>query len=225
MTAEQIPIPGRSALVMGATGLIGRHCVDLLLDSAEYSLVRVLGRRPFGRTHPKLDDRVIDYDRLEESPELFAVHDIFCCLGTTISKAGSQEAFWKVDVEYPATAARAGAEAGAEQFLVVSAFGADSDSKVFYNRAKGRMEAEVRLSPLRAIWIFRPSLLLGEREELRIAERVAEVVLWPITPLLVGRLRRLRPIQARAVASSMVKVALSGGTGGTLESEEIQSTS
>lgn len=212
---------GRSALVLGATGLVGGHCVDLLLESPEYSRVRVLGRRPFGRHHPKLDDVVTDFDRFEENPGLFAVDDIYCCLGTTIGKAGSQEAFRKVDIEYPATAARLGSENGAEQFLVVSAYGADPDSRIFYNRAKGEMEAEVRRAPLRAIWILRPSLLLGSREELRIGERVAEFLLRPISPLLVGPLRRLRPVEARTVAAVMLQLALAEGTGGTLESEEI----
>ncbi|HUE96549.1 MAG TPA: NAD-dependent epimerase/dehydratase family protein [Longimicrobiaceae bacterium] len=221
MTAEAQERTGRSALVMGATGLVGGHCVDLLLNAAEYSKVRVLGRRPFGRPHPKLEDRVLDYDRFEEYSALFAVDDIFCCLGTTIRKAGSPEAFRKVDVEFPATAARLGAEMGADQFLVVSALGADPDSLIFYNKAKGEMEAEVRRAPLRAVWVVRPSLLLGDREELRIGERIAEVLLRPVAPLLLGPLRRLRPIEAATVAAAMVALALSGGTGGTLESEEI----
>lgn len=211
----------RTALVLGASGLVGGHCVDLLLESAEYLKVRVLGRRPFGRAHAKLEDHTVDYDRFAERPELFAVDDIFCCLGTTIRKAGSTEAFRKVDIEYPAAAARLGAEMGAEQFLVVSALGADPSSRIFYNRAKGEMEAEVKRAPLRAVWILRPSLLLGDRQELRIGERVAEVLLRPISPLLLGPLRRLRPIDARTVAAAMLNLARSGGTGGTLESDEI----
>lgn len=200
---------------------MGGHCVDLLLEAVEYSLVRVLGRRPFGRHHPKLDDRVIDFDRFDDATELFAVDDVFCCLGTTIRKAGSQEAFHKVDVEYPAAAARLAAETGADQFLVVSAYGADSDSRIFYNRAKAEMEAEVKRAALRAVWVLRPSLLMGRQEELRLGERAAEVLLRPIAPLLLGPFRRLRPIEGHAVATAMVSLALSGGTGGTLESEEI----
>ena len=187
--------------------------------------MRVLGRRPFGREHPKLEDVVTDFDRFEENQELFAVDDIFCCLGTTIAKAGSQEAFRKVDIEYPATAARLGAENGAEQFLVVSAYGADPSSRIFYNRAKGEMEAEVRRAPLRAVWILRPSLLIGDREETRVGERIAELLLRPISPLLLGPLRRLRPIEASTVARVMVYLAAIESTGGTLESEEIAASS
>ena len=216
---------GRSALVLGATGLVGGHCLDLLLAAPEYISVRVIARRSLDRIHPKLDERLLDFDKFGERPELFAVDDVFCCLGTTIRKAGGPDAFRKVDVEYPATAAHHAAERGADQFLIVSALGADPDSRIFYNRAKGEMEAEVRRLPLRAVWILRPALLLGEREELRVGERVAEALLRPLGPLMVGPLRRFRPIEARAVATAMVTLALSGGTGGTLESDEIAALS
>lgn len=218
--AAEVPA-GRSALVLGATGLVGGHCLDLLLRSPEYVSVRVLGRRALDRIHPKLDDRVVSFDSLSAHPDLFAVDDVFCCLGTTIRKAGSVEAFRKVDVEYPATAANLAADRGADQFLVISALGADPDSRIFYNRAKGEMEAEVRRAALRAVWILRPALLLGDRVEIRAGERIAEAILRPLGPLMAGPLRRYRPIEAGTVARAMLDLALSGGTGGTLESDEI----
>lgn len=221
MTEAAAYAPGRSALILGATGLVGGHCLDLLLASDQYELVRVIARRPLDRINPRLEVHVMDYDRMAEKPHLFAVSDIFCCLGTTIRKAGSPEAFSKVDIDYPAAAARLGAEAGADQFLVVSALGADTDSRIFYNRAKGEMEARVRVAPLRAVWILRPALLLGDRAELRIGERIAEIVMRPIAPLMVGPLQRYRPIEAATVASAMVELALADGTGGVLESDQI----
>ncbi|MEX2583351.1 MAG: NAD-dependent epimerase/dehydratase family protein [Gemmatimonadota bacterium] len=212
---------GRVALLLGATGLVGSHCLDLLLAEPSYSTVRLLGRRAIARDHSKLEQHVLDFDRFDEHPELFDVDEVFCCLGTTIRKAGSQEAFHRVDVEYPVAAARLAAEAGADQFLVVSALGADPDSRVFYNRSKGEMESLVRRMPLQAVWVLRPALLLGEREEVRLGEQVAELLMRPLTRLMRGRFRRYRPIEASTVAAAMVRVALDVGTGGILESEEI----
>lgn len=171
--------------------------------------------------HPKLEQHVVDFDELSKHPDLFAVTDVFCCLGTTIRKAGSQEAFRSVDVEYPATVARLASDKGADQFLVVSALGADPESRVFYNRSKGVMESMVRRFPFQAVWVLRPALLLGDRTEVRMGERVAEFLMKPLAPLMAGRLRRYRPIEARTVAAAMVRLAHDNGTGGVLESEEI----
>lgn len=219
--ASADPSRPRTALILGATGLVGGKLLDRLLASDRYERVTTIGRRRTGRQHPALVQHVVDFEDLEGHADLFAVDDIFCCLGTTIRKAGSQERFLEIDVEYPVQAAELGAARGAEQFLVVSSLGADPDARVFYSRAKGEMEVRVRQLPLRAIWILRPSLLLGERDELRVGERVAEVVMVPVAPLLIGPLRRYRPIRASAVAQAMVDLALSDGTGGTLESDEI----
>jgi uncharacterized protein YbjT (DUF2867 family) len=212
---------GRSALVLGATGLVGGHCVDLLLAERTYGSVRVVGRRALARDHPKFEQHVLDLGRMRERPELFRVDDVFCCLGTTIRKAGSPEAFRQVDVEYPATAAALALDAGADQFLLVSSVGADATSRIFYNRSKGETEVGVRRLPFRAVWIVRPSLLLGKREEVRPLERLAEVILRPLTPLMRGPLERYRPVEASLVAAAMVTLALSEGTGGILESEEL----
>jgi uncharacterized protein YbjT (DUF2867 family) len=216
------PAGGRSALVLGATGLVGSACVDALLADAGYERVRVLTRRPYPRSHPKLEAHVVDFDRLGESPELFRARDVYCCLGTTIRAAGSQEAFRRVDLDYVVTAARTAAEAGAEQLLVVSALGADPGSRIFYNRVKGEMERAVRALPFRAVWVLRPSLLLGERAEPRRGERIAEAISRPLRPLMLGPLRRWRPIDARSVALAMLRLAGSAGAGGVVESEEIE---
>jgi uncharacterized protein YbjT (DUF2867 family) len=213
---------GRSALVLGATGLVGSACVDLLLADASYERLRVLTRRPYPLSHAKLEAHVVDFDRLGERPELFRAHDIFCCLGTTIRAAGSQAAFRRVDLDYVVTAARTAVEAGAQQLLVVSALGADPGSRIFYNRVKGEMERAVRALPFRAVWVLRPSLLLGERAEPRPGERIAEAVSRPLRPLLLGPLRRWRPMDARRVALAMLRRAESGGGGGVVESDEIE---
>lgn len=211
----------RSALLLGATGLVGSSCLDLLLDDDRYERVRVISRRPLRRRHPRLDEQVIDFEKLQEKAELFAVDDVFCCLGTTMSRAGSEAAFRKVDHDYPVRSAELAAGEGAEQFLMVSALGADPESRIFYNRVKGEAEVAVKRLPLRAIWILRPSLLLGDRAELRIGERIASAVAIPLSPLMVGSLRRYRPISAHDVARAMVRLAHQQGTGGVIESDEI----
>lgn len=214
--------PPRSALVLGATGLVGGHCLQLLLGDGRYTAVHALVRRALSVEHPRLRQHQVDFDRLaEDHADLFRVDDVYCCLGTTIRKAGSREAFRRVDVEYPATAARLAAAGGAGCFLVVSSTGADPDSRIFYSRAKGEMEAAVRTAGIARVWVFRPSLLLGEREEMRMGERVAEWVMRPLSPLMAGPLRRYRPVHARQVAAAMVALAFSNSPGGTVESEEI----
>ncbi len=211
----------RSALVLGATGLVGDHCLELLLEDERYSRVRVLTRRPLTRRHRKLEVIQVDFDALDERPELFRVDDVFCCLGTTMARAGSEAAFRRVDHDYPVQAAELAVAEGADQFLLVSAIGADPQSSIFYNRVKGEVEVAVKRLPFRAVWVVRPSLLLGEREELRVGEKLASVVSRPLAPIMVGRLRRYRPVEARDVAAAMVRLAEQDGTGGVVESDEI----
>lgn len=203
----------RTAILLGGTGLVGGHCLDLLLESDAYERVVSLGRRGSGRAHTKLEERSIDFERLEDYAEHFRGDDLFCALGTTIKSAGSQAAFRRVDFEYVRDAARLASRAGTAQFLLVSALGANPRSRIFYNRTKGEAEDAVAELPFRGVQIFRPSLLLGERREFRAGERVAEYSMKLFSFLLAGPLRKYRPVQARAVAVAMIKVALMSPAG------------
>src|SRR5215218_129038 len=167
----------RTALVLGATGLVGGLCLDLLLEDPAWSRVTVVARRSSGRTHPRLAEVVADFERLEEHAEAFAVDAVFCCLGTTIRKAGSREAFLRVDHDYPVAAARLASARGARRFLLVTALGADAGSRVFYNRVKGEVERDVSALPFEGVALLRPSLILGERAGRRPAEAAAQVVM------------------------------------------------
>ncbi|HEV2131140.1 MAG TPA: oxidoreductase [Longimicrobiaceae bacterium] len=212
----------RTALLLGATGLVGGHCLNFLLNDEAYGTVSVLGRRPLAREHPKLEQHVVDFDHLEGFADLIRAHDVFCCLGTTIRKAGSQEAFRRVDFEYPYQSARIAARQGAERFLIVTAIGADPGSRIFYNRVKGEVEEAVKALSFGSVVILRPSLLLGEREELRLGERLAEPVMRVVSPLMLGPLRRYRPVPSRKVAAAMVRLAKEEGQGVRIvESDEI----
>ncbi len=197
----------RSALVAGATGLIGSHVLQLLLADNEWSRVVTVGRRPVPQLHQKLQQRVLDLGELETVSDLTHVDDVFCCLGTTIKQAGSQPAFRRVDHAFVLGVAHAGLHAGAKQFLLVSAIGADLASRVFYSRVKGETESAIRRLGFQSIQILRPSLLLGERSEFRLGERIAMVVAPLLSLLLLGRLRRYRPIRAETVARAMVNLA------------------
>jgi len=199
----------RTALLLGATGLTGHHCLNLLLNDDEYKRVIVLTRRPLVRTHDKLEQHVIDFDNLDASADLIMADDIFCCLGTTIKKSGSKEAFRKVDLEYPQTVAKIASANGSKQFLVISAPESNSNSLLFYGRIKAEMEQAVCKYTYNGIYIFRPSLLIGEREEYRLAEGLGIKLFTALPWLLSGRFKKLRPIDAKAVATAMVVAAKS----------------
>jgi uncharacterized protein YbjT (DUF2867 family) len=195
----------RSCLLLGSTGLVGGHLLRLLLADPDYRQVTALVRRPLAETHPKLTAVVCDLLR----PETYAAHlpvdDVFCCLGTTIKKAGSQEAFRQVDHDYPLAVAKA---AGAGQYLIVTAVGSSAKSTIFYNRVKGEVEEDLQqLNFPRGLKIFRPSMLLGERGESRPAERVGVAVMGALSPLFAGGLKRYRAIEASCVARAMWNAA------------------
>jgi uncharacterized protein YbjT (DUF2867 family) len=213
---------GRTALVLGATGLVGGHCVELLLRDGAWSRVTVLARRALGRTHPRLDERVVDFDRLGEQASAFAADDVFCCLGTTIKQAGSQAAFRRVDHDYVVRSAELAHERGARCFLLVTALGANAGSRVFYNRVKGEAERDVLALGFEGVALLRPSLLLGRRSGHRAGESLAQKVAPLLSPLLAGPLRKYRAIPAAAVARAMVRLAKDGVTGvRVVENDEI----
>lgn len=198
---------GRSAVLLGATGLVGGRCLELLLADATYARVTVVGRRALPREHPKLEQRVVDFERLDGEADAFAGDDVFCCLGTTIRAAGSQEAFRRVDHDYPLAAARLASARGAKRFLLVTAMGADAGSRIFYNRVKGEVEAGVSALPFEGVALLRPSLILGERADRRPAEALAQRLAPALNPLLLGPLRKYRAIDAAAIARAMVRLA------------------
>lgn len=205
-------MPCDTALLVGATGLVGGHCLDLLLEASPYRKVIVYTRRPLGREHPKLEAIVIDFEKLRDL-DPFPAADVFCALGSTIAKAGSQHAFLKVDFEYPSALAERSAAAGSTQFLLVSSVGADPKSGNFYLRVKAEVEKAVSARPFESVQIFRPSLLLGDRKEFRLGEKAAGLAARAGQFALVGKLRKYRPVGAETVARAMVNAARQGRPG------------
>lgn len=194
------------AWIAGATGLVGGRVLELLLDDADYVEVTAFGRRPPPREHAKLSSRLVDFGRLESESAVPVDHAI-CCLGTTLRKAGSREAFRVVDRDYVVAFATLARRAGVPRFIAVSSMGADPVARVFYNRVKGEMERSVSSVGLPEVFLLRPSLLLGARNERRLGERLAQSLSRPLSPLFRGPLSRYRPIEASSVARAVVRVA------------------
>jgi uncharacterized protein YbjT (DUF2867 family) len=206
--------------VFGASGLVGGELLDLLLRETE-AAVTSWGRRGTGVRHPRLEERIGD-PASWVTAQTPSADTAFCALGTTLRRAGSRAAFRAVDHDLVVEAARLARRAGARHFLLVSALGADPESRVFYNRVKGDAEASVRGTGFEAVTVLRPSLLLGERAESRPAEAVAGALAGLASPLLRGPLRRYRPVRARVVARAMLRAA-GESTGGcrVIEAEEV----
>lgn len=202
----------RTALLAGASGLIGRSLLAQLLASPAYEHVHVLLRRNVSGlpSQPKLAIHVVDFDRLPALPPL---DDVFVALGTTIKVAGSQEAFRRVDFDAVVNTARAGKAAGARRLLVVSALGADARSRVFYNRVKGEMEQTVVGLGYETVVFAQPSLLVGDRAALGQPVRTGEEWALRLLPVLNWLPRVVRPIRAGNVARSMLRAAIAGEPG------------
>jgi uncharacterized protein YbjT (DUF2867 family) len=216
----------KSALLVGATGLVGYELLTILLQQPEYETVKVFTRKKIEINHPRLEQIIVDFDNLSRQKEHFKVNDVYCCLGTTIKKAGTQEAFRKVDFEYPVDIANLARENGVEKFLIISAMGADKHSKVFYNRVKGEVEEEIKKVGFTALHIFRPSLLLGKRKEFRLGEKIAIVVSPILSVAMVGSLKKYKPIQAKDVAFAMYRAGQNKAHGNFMYlSDQIQSIS
>ncbi|MEI6852406.1 MAG: NAD(P)H-binding protein [Bacteroidota bacterium] len=213
----------KKALLIGATGLTGQECLNMLLKDEYYSAVGIWVRRSTGMVHEKLVEKIIDFDKLHQADCTRADH-LFCCLGTTIGKAGSQAAFTRIDRDYVVECGRIADKSDTEKFLYVSSLGANKDSGNFYLRTKGKVEESLRQMSIPAVIIFRPSMLLGNRSEFRLGEKIGKGVMAIFQFMLVGSLRKYRGVQASQVAKAMINEAKSKNDNGfrIIESDRIQ---
>ena len=213
----------KTALIIGSTGLIGSQLLELLLESQEYSTVVTFVKRDTGIQHPKLEQQIIDFDRPETYRELVVGDDFFCTIGTTIKKAGSQEAFRKVDFEYPMQFTTFALKNKVKQFLIVSSLGADTNSSNFYMKTKGEIQDFLKKCSFEGVSIFQPSLLLGNRTEFRLGEKIGTFFMKLFSFLLIGNLTKYKPIQSEAVAKAMFIIAQKNNKGfHIIESDSIQ---
>ncbi|MDR6551989.1 NAD(P)H-binding protein [Paenibacillus qinlingensis] len=210
---------GRTAIVAGGTGLVGKELIKQLLNDPDYEKVIALVRKKMDLEQTggqsKLEQRVIDFAKLSENLKSseFAHAHVFCTLGTTIKKAGSKQQFRRVDRDYPLMLAEVASKGQADSFAIVTAMGADRSSSFFYNQVKGEVEDKLRGMRLRALHMLRPSLILGNRGEFRLGEKIGSILSIAVTPLMTGRLRKYRPIHAHTIATGLIRAAKSGKTG------------
>jgi uncharacterized protein YbjT (DUF2867 family) len=194
----------RTALLLGGTGLVGAHCLDQLLADSRYSRVTALIRRPLSRVDEsggRLDARVVDFDRLAEQWD-FAATDVYCCLGTTMNS--SREMFQRVDHDYPVEAARLAHDAGAQRLAIVSAVGANPQSRISLLRVKGETERDIAALGYNCVEIFQPATLLGDRTKPRPGQGIANAVGPVAARVMVGPLARFRPVSSADVARAMI---------------------
>lgn len=194
----------KSALLVGATGLVGGLVLEQLLQDDFYNEVIVLARKSSRKNHPKLKEVLVDFDHLENYKNDIKADVVFCTLGTTIKKAGSQEAFKKVDYEYPLRVAEIAKQNGATTYLLITALGASKSSVIFYNRVKGEVEEVIAKLHFDAFHILQPSLIIGERNEVRTGEGLAQKLSPIYDTLMVGPLSKYKSIKAEQIAAAMV---------------------
>jgi uncharacterized protein YbjT (DUF2867 family) len=206
----------KTALIIGSTGLIGSTLLKQLLNNKEYSKVIAFSKRKTGVQHPKFTEEIIDFDKPESYESLVKGDDFFCTIGTTIKKAGSKEAFKKVDFEYPKQFATIALKNGVKQFLIISSMGADKDSNSFYLKTKGSIEDFLKQSTFESVAVLRPSILLGNRDEFRLGEKIGGFVMKAFSFLLVGKLKNYKPIESATVAEALEIIALKNTPGFTV---------
>lgn len=201
------------AWLAGASGLVGSRLLPLLIDAGDYSRVLALSRRALPQSHPRLANRVVRFDQpLDRQLSGMQCQDAYCCLGTTLREAGSQQAFRAVDHDLVLAFARTALAAGAQRLVVISSIGASDSARSFYLRVKGETERALASLGFRALDILQPSLLLGSRRG-RPLEMAAQGVLWTFNPLLLGDLARFRGIAADSVAAGMLGAMRTGRAG------------
>jgi uncharacterized protein YbjT (DUF2867 family) len=210
----------KTAIVIGATGLVGVNLVNKLNDSNIYDKVTLLVRRKTDLNHLKLEEKIIDFDTVDA--DLVKADDIFCAIGTTLKKAGSKEKQYKIDCEYPAKIAQMGKQNGVKQFILVSSIGADKNSSNFYLRTKGELEEKISQLNFHSFIIVRPSFIIGERKEFRLGEMIGIFFASLFRPLMLGGLKKYRGVYAISIAKKMIKLANENLKGKIIvESDEI----
>lgn len=209
-------IMSKTALVLGPTGLVGHHLVRLLCESPHYDTVIAVARRPLDWQHPKLRTEIFDYDHPDASK--IVGDDLFCALGTTIRKAGSQEAQYRVDCLYPWEVGKLARQNNVRQFLLVSSVGADHESANFYLRTKGDLEEKIKSLGFPNFVSARPSFLLGERPEFRLGEKIGIVVAKLFRPIIP---RHYQGIEAEQVAKCLIQFANDGRNGTRIVENEV----
>ena len=213
---------GKTAIVFGATGLVGNLLLEELESCKTYATIRIFVRQPTGISIPGMEEIVTDFRDHQNLASQVRGDDLFICLGTTIRKAGSIANMEKIDRDLPVMVARMAHENGTRRVAVISSLGAATSSKNYYLRIKGEMEEGIKKLGFDTTVIVRPSMLLGDRKELRAGEMVGKVFMKTVQPLLTGKMKKFRAIHGRDVARGMI-ILIQGEPGTSIiESDELQ---
>ncbi len=204
-----------AAVIIGASGLIGSHLVEQILQEDYFSSVRILVRKRLPIINPKLQQEIVDFNNIYDYTQKFGEGDIiFCCIGTTQKKVkGDNVEYEKIDHDIPLNAAQIGIKCGYKKFLIVSSVGADPSASNFYLRLKGETERAVKQFKFDTITILRPSMLLGKRKERRPAEKIGQILMQSLALIFVGALNKYHPIEAKDVAKAMIEESKHNNSG------------
>lgn len=203
----------KKAIIIGASGLIGRELLSLLLEQSEFESVKIFVRKSLGIQNPKLFEIITDFSDLTSLSKSIDSEVIFCCLGSTKSKTPDLNQYRKIDHDYPLFFAEEGLKNGLEQFHLISALGANAKSSNFYTKMKGETEDDLKRLAIPSIYIYQPSFLSGNRTEKRPMEKFALSVMKLIDPLLVGSLKKYQSISAITVAKAMINESIKNKRG------------
>ena len=196
----------KNAIVIGATGLVGNLITQKLLEDNRYKIVKVFVRRSLNINNPKLEEHIVDFDKIELWKNNLSGDELYSALGTTIKKAGSKDAQYKIDFSYQYEVVKAASENGVIKYLLISSLGANSKSSNFYLRMKGSLDEKVQQLNFDKIYIFRPSILAGDRNEKRFGESIGIKIAGTIAKIIPA-LKKYRPIKASQVAEAIIKSA------------------
>lgn len=201
----------KTGIIIGATGMVGRQLVKLILTDSRFKKVLIFGRRPIGIKDDRLEEHLISFDKPDSWKHLVKGDVLFSTLGSTIKQAGSQEAQYKIDYTYQYQFAQAAAANGVPVYVLVSSSGANPDSSIFYSRMKGELERDVKKLPFQSITLLQPSLLVGPRETERMGEKIGYRLLKTFNA--IGLFKRYRPIHEEVVARAMINASVAAEPG------------
>ena len=215
---------GKTAIILGATGLTGSILTQKLIEDVSFEKIKLITRRPANFTNPKIEEIQCDVLQLESIAHQFTGNVVFCCIGTTAAKTPDKKLYHQIDYGIPVQAAQLAKEHRCNTFIVISSLGAHPESRIFYNRTKGRMEKDVLAINIPNTYILQPSLIGGHRDEKRSGEYLMKVLMKIINPLLFGKLKKYRTIQPKAIATAMIHLAKNTHTFDTItiESDQIK---
>jgi uncharacterized protein YbjT (DUF2867 family) len=212
---------GKTAIILGATGLTGGILLQKLIADKTYTKIKLFSRSSVDIQSDKIEEHLIDLLQLNTYKENFTADEVFCCIGTTASKTKDKEVYKTIDYGIPVSAAKLAVKNNISTFAVVSSMGANALSAVFYNKTKGEMERDVLKQNIKNTYILRPSFIGGNRNEIRVGERIVKGIMSILNPLFIGNLKKYKMISPEKIASCMQQLAKSDTNQSIFSSDEI----